>query len=124
MPGVAGKNKGLENARLTAAFLTETKPKLIWVGRLAVFEGTRLFQEVEAGLFTRASEMEILAEEKELIKNIQLQNVRFYGVHPTNTVPVSGALPWDKKKMIDTIDKEIAQFDEGALSKTFHRASL
>jgi radical SAM superfamily enzyme YgiQ (UPF0313 family) len=124
MLGAAGKNKGLENARRTAAFLNETNPKLIWVGTLAVFEGTELFRGVEAGIFTQASEMEILLEEKELIENVQLQNVRFYGTHPTNTVPVSGMLPWDKRKMIDTIDMGIAQFGEGVLSNTFHRASL
>lgn len=124
MLGVAGKDKRLENARRTAAFLNETEPKLIWVGTLAIFQGTRLFEEVEAGLFTQASEMEILLEEKELIENIQLQNVPLYGVHPTNTVPVSGVLPWDKKKMIDTIDNGIERYGKDALSNTFNRATL
>ena len=124
MLGVAGKNKWHENARNTADFLNETDPKLIWVGTLAVFQGTRLFEEVESGLFTQASEMEILLEEKELIENIKLQNVPFYGVHPTNTVPVSGVLPWDKKKMIDTIDSGIARYGKDVLSNTFNRATL
>ncbi len=124
MLGVAGKDKWPENARRTAAFLNETKPKLVWVGTLAIFQGTRLFEEVEAGLFTQASEMEILLEEKELIENIQLQNVPFYGVHPTNTVPVSGVLPWDKRKMIDAIDKGIARYGKDVLSNTFDRATL
>jgi radical SAM superfamily enzyme YgiQ (UPF0313 family) len=124
MLGVAGRNKGLENARLTAAFINETRPKLVWIGTLAVFEGTQLLREAEAGVFARASELEILLEEKELIENIKLRNVPFYGVHPTNTVPVSGMLPWDKKKMIDMIDDGILHYGENALSNTFHRKAL
>ena len=40
--GVAGKGHGEENAKATAKFLNETKPSLIWVGTLGVFEGTQL----------------------------------------------------------------------------------
>ena len=124
MLGVAGKDRGLENARYTSDFLNKTEPRLIWVGTLAVFEGTKLFREVEAGLFIQASEKENLLEEKELINNIQLQNVSFYGVHPTNTVRVSGTLPRDKKSMIDEIDKGILYYGDEVLSKTFQRATL
>eukprot|EP00362_Geleiidae_sp_MMETSP1317_P001170 CAMPEP_0201282014 /NCGR_PEP_ID=MMETSP1317-20130820/4637_1 /ASSEMBLY_ACC=CAM_ASM_000770 /TAXON_ID=187299 /ORGANISM="Undescribed Undescribed, Strain Undescribed" /LENGTH=193 /DNA_ID=CAMNT_0047593575 /DNA_START=415 /DNA_END=996 /DNA_ORIENTATION=+ len=124
MFGVAGKDKGLENARLTAKFLNKTKSKLIWAGTLGLFEGTPLYREVEKGLFIPASEMEILLEEKELIGNIQLQGIPFYSVHPTNTIPVSGLLSRDKNKMIDMIDNGIDRFGRYALSKTFKRDSL
>ena len=124
MLGVAGSGKGLENARITADFLSQTGPGLIWVGTLSIFEGTELHDEMEQGVFVPATEMEILEEEKELIINIELENVRFYGVHPTNTIRVSGMLPRDKKKMINEIDMGIAHFGEDALSTSFHRASL
>ena len=124
MLGVAGSGKGLENARKTADFLNQTGPSLIWVGTLGIFEGTELYDEMEQGLFVPATEMEILEEEKELIKNIELENVRFYGVHPTNTVRVSGMLPGDKEKMINAIDMGIARFGEDVLLTSFHRASL
>ncbi|CAB5101088.1 COG1180: Radical SAM, Pyruvate-formate lyase-activating enzyme like [Olavius algarvensis associated proteobacterium Delta 3] len=124
MLGVAGAGNGMENARLTAEFLNQTAPCLIWVGTLAIFEGTELYAEMEQGVFVSASEMEILEEEKELIRNIELDNVRFYGVHPTNAVRVSGVLPRDKQRMIDAIDNGIEGYGEEALSATFHRESL
>lgn len=124
MLGVAGKDKGLENAKQTAAFLNETKPKLIWAGTLGLFEGTPMANDAKNGLFLPASEIEILEEEKELIRSINLENIPFYGVHPTNTLPVIGDLPNDKQKMIDKIDIGISELGEERLSDSFQRNSL
>ena len=79
---------------------------------------------MERGLFVTATEMEVLEEEKELIQYITLEEKHFFGVHPTNTVPVSGLLQRDKQNMIDTIDKGIIRQGEVLLSGAFHRASL
>ena len=124
MLGVAGRGKGLENAKYTAAFLNETKPKLIWAGTLGVFQGTPLWEEVEEGTFLPASEIEILQEEKALISSIDLEDISFYGIHPTNTFPVLGILPRDKEKMINTIDLGISETGEEVLSNSFQRDSL
>jgi len=124
MLGVAGTGNGLENARLTAEFLNKTHPKLIWVCTLAIFEGTALHAETEQGTFTPARELEILEEEKALIKRIELQNVRFYGVHPTNSVRTSGRLPQEMQRMLDEIDFGIRKFGEKILSTTFVRRTL
>jgi len=124
MLGVAGKDKGLENAKLTAAFLNETKPKLIWAGTLGLFEGTPMADDAKNGVFMPASEIEILEEEKALIRSINLENIPFYGVHPTNTLPVIGDLPRDKQIMIDKIDLGISELGEERLSDSFQRNSL
>jgi hypothetical protein len=83
-----------------------------------------LSKEVEKGLFMPASEIEILEEEKALIRSINLKNVPFSGIHPTNTLPVFGILPWEKQKMIDTIDLGIRRSGKDALRNSFQRASL
>ncbi len=124
MLGVAGMGNGLDNARLTAEFLNQTRPRLIWVGTLAVFEGTELFTEKEEGSFIPATEMEILEEEKALINAIELENVPFYGVHPTNAVRISGRLPQDKRKMTAAIDQYIRKNGAEALETSFARTSL
>lgn len=124
MLGVAGKGKGLENAKQTAAFLNETKPKLIWAGTLGLFEGTPMANDAKNGLFLPASEIEILEEEKVLIESINLEGVPFYGVHPTNTLPVAGILPRDKEKMINKIDLGISELGKEKLSDSFQRNSL
>lgn len=124
MLGVAGIGNGLENARLTAEFLNQTHPSLIWVGTLAIFEGTALHVEMERGSFFPATELEILEEEKALIDAIELENVRFYGVHPTNTVRVSGRLPHDKQRMIAAIDAGSKKYGKKTLATAFARTSL
>lgn len=124
MLGVAGKGKGIENAKYTAAFLNETKPKLIWAGTLGLFEGTPMANDAKKGLFLPATEIEILEEEKALINGIELNNVPFYGIHPTNTFPVVGNLPVDKQKMIDIINNGINEMGKETLSKSFQRNSL
>ena len=124
MLGVAGRGNGQANARHTAELLNRTGPGLIWVGTLAVFEGTELHSEMEQGKFIPATELEILEEEKALIDAIELDDVRFYGVHPTNTVRISGRLPQDKPKMIAAIDAGIEKFGTRALSTAFSRTSL
>jgi len=124
MLGVAGIGNGLDNARLTAEFLNKTRPGMIWVGTLAIFEGTALHEEMARGAFIPATEKEILEEEKALIDSIELENVRFYGVHPTNTVRISGMLPQDKPKMMAAINAGINHFDEKTLATAFARTSL
>ena len=104
--------------------LNQTYPSLIWVGTLAIFEGTALHAEMERGSFIPATELEILEEEKALIDAIELENVRFYGVHPTNTVRISGRLPQDKRSMIAAIDEGIQKFGEKTLATAFARTSL
>ncbi len=124
MLGVAGIGNGLENARATGEFLNQTFPSLIWVGTLAIFEGTELHAEMEQGMFIPATELEILEEEKALIDAIKLENVRFYGVHPTNTVRISGRLPQDKKKLVAAIDHGIEKYGEKGLATAFSRTTL
>ena len=123
MLGVAGKGNGERNAKQTAKFLNETKPGLIWVGTLGVFEGTKMHEEVKEGTFIEASEMENLMELKTLINDIKLENVPFYCVHTTNVIPVLGMLPRDKEKMLEKINSGIKSLGEEALSKTFKRTS-
>ena len=123
MLGVAGQGNGQVNAIETAKFLNETKPNLIWVGTLGVFEGTQMAKDVQEGKFVEATEIENLMELKTLINNIELENVPFYGVHTTNVIPVLGVLPRDKEKMLRQIDEGIEKLGADYLSTTFRRDS-
>jgi len=97
---------------------------LIWVGTLAIFEGTELYSQLQAGSFVPATEMEILEEEKALIDHLDLEDVILYGTHPTNTVRISGKLPQDKNKMTAAIDRGIQHYGKESLSTVFARTSL
>jgi radical SAM superfamily enzyme YgiQ (UPF0313 family) len=124
MLGIAGKGNGMNNARKTAEFINRTKPKIVWISTTSFFKGTPLSQQLSNREFEQASELEMLEEEKELLRSIQLSDVKVYGVHPTNTAKVSGFLPVNREKMINSIDATITEYGKDALSKTFDRLTL
>ncbi len=99
--GAAGSGKGFENAIDTAKIINKTKPALVGFTTLGIFKGSQLSKEVEQNLFTPATELEILEEEKKLIELIEVENIPFFGAHPTNAANINGMLPNDKKEMID-----------------------
>lgn len=111
MLGIAGKDKGVENAKATAEFFNITKPKLIMVCSLCVFSGTELSNEIENGTFIEASELELMIEQKTLIENIQLEGTFVFALHPTNPVLTAGMMPKDKEKMLEVLEKGINKYD-------------
>lgn len=124
MLGVAGSGKGIRNAWETACFLNETRPSLVWVGTLGVFEGTELYTAVRNGEFVIAAEREIMEEEIALLNDLELADVPFYGVHPTNVASVSGVLPFDRQKMVARIDRILRESDPKILNSCMSRCSL
>ncbi len=124
MLGAAGKGKGIDNAIKTAHFINQTKPRLVGVTTLGFFEGSAIANEVEQKIFTPATELEILEEEKKLIELIDVENIPFYGSHPINAAYVVGMLPADREDMIATIDDSIESADEKFLSSSAIRSSL
>jgi radical SAM superfamily enzyme len=124
MLGVAGSGIGISNAHQTADFLNQSHPKMVWIGTTGIFEGAPLSQEVQSGRFTPATELEMLEEEKELIRLIRLNHIPVYGTHPSNTIKVFGKLPEDREKMINIIDDGIKTIGRQKLTKAFRRCTL
>ena len=125
MLGTAGHGQGMIAAKHTADLLNSISPKAIWFGTLAIYPGSDLDSEVKDNIFTPATELEILNEEKELLRLIDLKEATpLYGVHPTNVASIQGIMPRDREKMIEEIDRTIEQFGEEALNKSLDRFSL
>ncbi|ACL04704.1 Radical SAM domain protein [Desulfatibacillum aliphaticivorans] len=116
MLGAAGAGKGAENAEKTADLLNQVRPSLIWLGTMGVFKTVPLYQDILSGSFTLPTELEVLEEEKALIKSIAHDDVLLQANHPTNLVSMFGRLPRDREKMIDHINAAIAHYGEDALS--------
>ena len=124
MLGVAGHGKGIENAIDTAKLINETKPSIIWFGTLGLFEGAPMHNDMLTGKFTPATELEILEEEIKVLEQINLLNVPFYGIHPTNASSISGMLPNDKDKMITQLKNYIKNADSNFLNSCKERKTL
>lgn len=103
--GLGGKAMWREHATETGQVLTEIDPDFIRVRTLTIKEGMPLYDEVKNGKFLRATDEEIIAEEKLLIENLNCHSY-FVSDHITNLLQeIEGKLPEDKKRMLDIIGR-------------------
>ncbi len=112
--GLGGKGKGVENAVATADVLNKLHPYIINIVSLTVFPESRLYREVQDGLYEEMPEIERLVEMRTLIDRLEIR-VNVLGHHTSNTVPVTGALPYDKKAILRELDRAAAEFHEQEL---------
>lgn len=124
MLGVAGHKKGIQNAIDTAKLINKTKPSIIWFGTLGLFEGSNMKKDADEGRFIPATELEILEEELKVLELIELENVPFYGIHPTNASSIEGVLPRDKEKMINKLKSFIESSSDEFLNSSKRRDTL
>jgi radical SAM superfamily enzyme YgiQ (UPF0313 family) len=103
--GLGGKKMWREHATETARVLNEINADFIRVRTLTIKEGMPLYDEVKSGKFIRATDEEIVAEEKLLIEKLNCRSY-FVSDHITNLLQeVEGRLPEDKGKMLAVIDR-------------------
>ena len=101
--GAAGETLWRQNAEATACLLNETQPYLLFTGTVHAEPGCPLFDEMKDGTFVENTFGEYLDEEEHLLKLLNLQNTWYFGLHPSNVVPMQGMLPQDKNQMIRKI---------------------
>jgi len=103
--GLGGKEMWREHATQTARVLNEIDPDFIRVRTLTVTDGMSLYDEVENGNFIRATDEEIVGEEKLLIEHLECHS-NYVSDHITNLLQeLEGKLPEDKGKMLASIDR-------------------
>jgi hypothetical protein len=102
--GLGGKKMWREHATETARVLNEIHgADFIRARTLTIKEGMPLFDEVKEGKFVRATDEEIVAEEKLLIENLDCHSY-FISDHITNLLQeIEGQLPENKDKMLAVI---------------------
>ena len=112
--GLGGKGKGVESAVATADILNQLHPCIINIVSLTIFPESQLYQEVLNGTYEEEPEIERLMEMRTLIDRLKIK-VNLLGHHVSNTVPVTGALPYDRLALLREFDKAIAEFPEKEL---------
>jgi len=103
--GLGGKAMWREHAIETARVLNEIDPDFIRVRTLTVNNRMPLYSEIENGNFIRATDEEILEEERLLIEHLECHS-NYVSDHITNLLQeIEGKLPQDKGKMLASIDR-------------------
>lgn len=124
MLGTLGRNRSMEGAQSIAKLINETNPSIIWVQAMRSFPGSELENKIVSGEFIPAYELEILEEEKELIRLIDKRDLQFLGIHPVNAVTIAGNIQKDRQNMIDKIDSAIKEIGADNLKTVTKGSSL
>ena len=112
MTGIAGKGRGIENAEATAEFFNRTKPAKIINFSIFHHSESPLYREIEAGRYVPADEQENLREEKRLLELLDVEGLRYDGLHDVEIQQrFRGTLPKDKEKLLALVDKTIAYWE-------------
>jgi len=103
--GLGGKGMWREHATQTARVLNEIAPDFIRVRTLTINNRMPLYSEIENGTFIRATDEEIVEEERLLIEHLECHS-NYVSDHITNLLQeIEGKLPQGKEKMLASIDR-------------------
>jgi radical SAM superfamily enzyme len=103
--GLGGKDLSSQHAKHTAAVLNEIDPEFIRTRTLTVNSQVPLSTDIETGRFIRATDEEILREERLFIEKLNVHS-SFVSDHVSNLLPeLEGKLPEDKNKLMAILDR-------------------
>jgi hypothetical protein len=102
--GLGGRNLSDLHAKHTASVLNEIDPEYIRVRTLVINNKVPLSIDVMSGQFDRATDEDIIKEERLFIDNLNVHSY-FVSDHISNLLPeIEGKLPEDKPKMLSILD--------------------
>jgi hypothetical protein len=103
--GLGGKDLSKQHAEYTADALNEIDPEFIRIRTLTVNNQVPLSADIAAGMFMRATDEEIIREERSFIEKLNVHS-NFISDHVSNLLPeLEGKLPQDKNKFMAVIDR-------------------
>ena len=103
LTGISGAGRGEEGARATAAVCNQLHPRRIGTSMLTLYSDSTLYQEVQAGRWQEAGELEKYRELKALVDALDIP-VWFGALGASNAIPMEGILPKDKATLSTLLD--------------------
>lgn len=105
--GLGGRERSRDHIVETTRLLNLMQPEEIAPMALTIQPGTELAREVEAGEFILPTPLQILEEERYLLKNLDFPTC-YWGDHGNNIVPMRGRLPESQEFFRKKIEHAIA----------------
>lgn len=116
LTGIAGKGRGLENAQNSAAIFNQTHPQLIGSSMLTIYPESALYQDIQAGSWQEAGELEKLEEIMTLIDKLNIP-VYYAALGASNAMQLQGHLPEDKDLLLSTLQQICQPENEAKLRR-------
>lgn len=114
LTGLAGHNKGEENAIESAKVFNMLSPQSINIVALTIFPESELYKEIQTGKYIPSGEVEKILELKTLIERLSISTV-IHANTISNLAPFIGRLPQDKARIIQLLEQVAANADENTL---------
>ncbi|MBC5744073.1 radical SAM protein [Lachnospiraceae bacterium MD308] len=111
MTGVAGKGRGMENAKELAKFLNRTEPVHVVNFSMFLHKEVPLYRHMEDGSYIPADELENLKEERRLLELLEAP-LLYDGLHDYIEKRFRGRLPDDRYKMTAKLDQAIEDYEK------------
>lgn len=105
--GLGGVELSGEHAAETARVLSEQDPDYAAALTLLLEPGAPIIKEIEEGGMTLVTPEQSLGELRTIIERMDVTNCVFRSNHPSNYVPIRGALPYDRDRMLKQIDEAL-----------------
>lgn len=104
LAGISGAGRGREGALASAAVFNQLHPQIVGSSMLTVWPNSRLYQEIRAGNWREAGELEKLDELRALISHLEIP-VTFAALGASNAFRFQGRLPEDRQRLLDALDR-------------------
>ena len=114
LTGVAGAGQGERSAQASAELFNRLHPRLIGSSMLTIYPDSRLYQEIQAGNWTEAGELEKFQELKVLISRLDIP-VTFAALGASNAYQFQGRLPEDREALLSALDRIMERESEDGL---------
>lgn len=114
LAGISGAGRGAIGARATAEVCNQLHPRRIGSSMLTLYPESRLWQEVQAGRWREAGELEKYQELNVLVEHLDIP-VWFAALGASNAIPIQGTLPKDKAVLSTLLGEIIRVGSEGQL---------
>lgn len=108
--GIAGRDDSLQHAKQTGQVVSRMDPDYFSMLTLMLVEGTALYQQWNSGTFQLLNAEEMLAELRLVIEHLNgLTHCVFRTNHASNYLPLQGALPGDKVRLLADLNAALRQ---------------
>lgn len=108
--GSAGADLRMENAEATAKLINHTEPCLVFKEIPHLEPSSILYGMRERGEFSECTPLEYLEEEERLLREIDVPDCIYFGVHMSNIVRLLGKLPEDKAALLAKIRRTMTDY--------------
>ena len=114
LTGIAGAGQGERSALASAELFNRLRPRLIGSSMLTLYPDSRLYQELQAGNWSEAGELEKYEELRTLVSHLDIP-VAFAALGASNAYQFQGRLPEDRQALLSTLDQIIRREGEERL---------